>query len=145
MARLSTRRRFRSSMMAESITCASCSATREACRRTTSDRGFQVVQNARGGPRRRAALGARGAGIPGESLLLWLQDQARPDATVSEPRAEDWGWYSYVEWKGCRYLLGSSASDEEGGEREWILQVEKQRSFGQKILGLAKMDEGDEC
>ena len=83
--------------------------------------------------------------IPGESLLLWLQDQARPDATVSEPRAEDWGWYSYVEWKGCRYLLGSSASDEEGGEREWILQVEKQRSFGQKILGLAKMDKGDEC
>jgi hypothetical protein len=83
--------------------------------------------------------------IPGESLLLWLRNQARPDVTVSEPDAEDWGWYSYVEWKGRKYMLGSSASDEEGGEREWILQIEKQRSVGEKILGRAKMDKDDEC
>jgi len=83
--------------------------------------------------------------IPGESLLLWLRDQARPNVAVSEPDAEDWGWYSYVEWKGRKYMLGSSASDEEGGEREWILQIEKHRSVGEKILGRAKMDKDDEC
>src|SRR6185436_10230051 len=73
--------------------------------------------------------------IPGESLLLWLRDQARPDVAVSEPDTEDWGWYSYVEWKGRTYMLGSSASDAEGGEREWVLQIEKHRSVGEKILG----------
>ena len=83
--------------------------------------------------------------IPGESLLLWLRDQARPGVAVSEPDAEDWGWYSHVEWKGRKYMLGSSASDEEGGEREWILQIERHRSVAEKILGRAKMDKDDEC
>ena len=34
--------------------------------------------------------------IPGESLLLWLRERARPDVVMSEPDAEDWGWYSSV-------------------------------------------------
>ena len=83
--------------------------------------------------------------IPGESLLVWLRDRASAKVAVSEPDAEDWGWYSFVEWNGRQYLLGSSASEEEAGEREWILQVEKQRSFKEKLLGRGKMEKEDQC
>lgn len=83
--------------------------------------------------------------IPGESLLLWLREQARPHVEVTEPDAEDWGWYSFVDWKGRQYLLGSSAMDEEGGQREWILQIDKQRSAKEKIMGREKMAGDDEC
>ena len=83
--------------------------------------------------------------IPGESLLLWLREQAKPHVAVTEPDAEDWGWYSFVEWKGRQYLLGSSASEEESGEREWILQVDKQRSVKEKLLGREKMGADDDC
>ena len=82
--------------------------------------------------------------IPGESLLLWLRERARPDVAVSEPDAEDWGWYSSVEWKGRSYMLGSSASEEDR-DREWILQIEKHRSVTEKLLGRAKMSKDDEC
>ena len=83
--------------------------------------------------------------IPGESLLLWLRERARPDVAVSEPDAEDWGWYSSVEWKGRSYMLGSSASEDDSGDREWILQIEKHRSVKEKLLGRAKMSKDDEC
>jgi hypothetical protein len=83
--------------------------------------------------------------IPGESLLLWLQEQAHGRVEVPEPSTEDWGWYTFVDWKGRFYMLGSSAMDEEEGEREWVLQIEKQRSFKERLLGRAKMAEDDEC
>lgn len=83
--------------------------------------------------------------IAGESLLLWLREKARPGFDVSEPDAEDWGWYSSVVHRGRAYLLGASASDEEGAEREWILQIVKQRSFLEKFLGREKMSADDEC
>jgi len=83
--------------------------------------------------------------IPGESLLLWLREQTRPDVAVSEPDAEDWGWYSSVEWEGRSYMLGSSASEDDSGDREWILQIEKHRSVTEKLLGRAKMGKDDKC
>lgn len=83
--------------------------------------------------------------IPGASLLLWLRERARPEVAVTEPDAEDWGWYSTVEWKGRSYMLGSSASADESGEWEWILQIEKHRSVTEKLLGRAKMEGDDEC
>ncbi len=83
--------------------------------------------------------------IPGESLLLWLRERAKPHVEVTEPDAEDWGWYSFVDWKGRQYLLGSSASDEESGQREWILQIDKQRSVKEKLMGREKMEADDEC
>ena len=83
--------------------------------------------------------------IAGESLLLWLREQAKPHALLSEPDTEDWGWYSVVDWKGREYMLGSCASDETDGEREWILQVVKQQSFKEKLLGREKMGSDDEC
>ena len=83
--------------------------------------------------------------IAGESLLLWLRERAKPHALLSEPDTEDWGWYSVVDWKGREYMLGSCASDETDGEREWILQVVKQQSFKEKLLGREKMGSDDEC
>lgn len=83
--------------------------------------------------------------IAGESLLLWLRDRARPRFDVSEPDAEDWGWYSSVVCNGRRYTLGASASDEESGEREWVLQIVKHRSFVERLLGRETMAEDDDC
>ncbi len=83
--------------------------------------------------------------IAGESLLRWLQARARPRFEVSEPDAEDWGWYSSVVCNGRHYLLGASASDDEGSEREWVLQIIKQRTLGERLLGREKMAENDEC
>ena len=65
---------------------------------------------------------------------------------MSPPEAEDWGWYSFVSWRGRQYLIGSSASEEdEDGSREWILQIDKQRSMREKLLGREKMAKDDEC
>ena len=83
--------------------------------------------------------------IAGESLLLWLREKARPRFDVSEPDAEDWGWYSSVTCNGRHYMLGASASDEESGEREWVLQIVKQRSLVEKLLGREHMRADDEC
>ena len=82
--------------------------------------------------------------IPGESLLVWLREQAQSRAPLSEPDAEDWGWYSFADWNGRQYLIGASASEEEG-EREWILQIDKQRSLKEKLLGREAMAADDEC
>ena len=83
--------------------------------------------------------------IPGESLLLWLRERARPRFDVSEPDAEDWGWYSSVIDNGRHYMLGVSASDGENGEWEWVLQIVKHRSLLEKLLGREKMSEADQC
>ena len=84
--------------------------------------------------------------ITGESLLLWLIEKASGAVEISAPDAEDWGWYSHADWRGRRYLLGSSACDEErDGQREWVLQIEKHRTTKERVLGRAKMTQEDEC
>lgn len=83
--------------------------------------------------------------IPGESLLIWLNSKLGPRTMLTDPDAEDWGWFSYVEWAGSRYMLGSSASEEEGSEREWVLQIVRQRTWKDKLLGRGKATAGDPC
>lgn len=83
--------------------------------------------------------------VYGESLLLWLKDKLKEEAQVTEPDAEEWGWYSYLDWKGRNYVLCSSASEEADGQYEWILQVNKKRSLKEKLLGKEKMQKDDEC
>lgn len=83
--------------------------------------------------------------IAGESLLIWLRERAELRAQLTEPDAEDWGWYSFVNWNGREYLLGASASDDGASEREWILQIDKQRSMKEKLLGRGAMRADDEC
>lgn len=83
--------------------------------------------------------------IYGESLLVWLRERIGGAHALTPPEAEDWGWYSMIDWHGRQYLIGSSASDEEDGLREWVLQIEKMRSFSEKLLGREKMTADDPC
>ena len=82
--------------------------------------------------------------IAGQSLLAWLREAAQPQVVISEAEPEDWGWYSFAEWNGRTYLLGSSVSEEDNGKHEWVLQVVKQRWLIEKVLGRERMqkDEG---
>jgi hypothetical protein len=50
-----------------------------------------------------------------------------------------------VEWDGRAYMLGSSASPEDGGDYEWVLQVVKTRSFKEKLFGRERMSADDAC
>jgi hypothetical protein len=77
--------------------------------------------------------------IFGESLLLWLGQALGPAHEIGSAEPEDWGWYAYLTWEGERFMLGSSASDEEDGEREWVLQVVPQRSLKDRLLGRGKV------
>ena len=77
--------------------------------------------------------------IFGESLLLWIRETLGPAHEIDQPEPEDWGWYTHLSWEGQRFMLGSSASDEEDGEREWILQVVPHRSLKQRLLGRGKV------
>lgn len=83
--------------------------------------------------------------IYGESLLIWLAEKLKGEVVVSEPQTEDWGWYVDIDWKGRSYMLGASASDEENGQREWVLQIVKHRTFKERVLGKEKMTAEDEC
>lgn len=87
--------------------------------------------------------------IFGESLLKWFKSEIEPDFDVTEPDAEDWGWYSYIDWKGRLYMLGASTYFEEGNvpksELEWVLQIDKSRTFIEKLFGKEKISQTDEC
>ena len=87
--------------------------------------------------------------IFGQSLLVWLKDKISDSVEIETPDAEDWGWYSYIDWKGRKYLLGSTAYFEEGddpsAEIEYIFQVDKVRTLKEKLLGREKMSHKDEC
>lgn len=87
--------------------------------------------------------------IYGISLLEWLREELKGQLEISEPDAEDWGWYSELEYEGSKYLIGACAYFEEGDapttEIEWVFQVDKYRSFKEKIFGKNKMSESDSC
>ena len=87
--------------------------------------------------------------IYGISLLEWLKEELKGKLEITEPDAEDWGWYSELVYQGNNYLIGTSAYFEEGDnpaeELEWVFQVEKNRSFKQKLFGKNKMSATDSC
>lgn len=87
--------------------------------------------------------------IYGISLLLWLKEELKGKVVITEPDAEDWGWYSELEWRGKNYLIGASTFFEEGddpnAELEWVFQVDKYRSFKEKLFGKNKMTDKDDC
>jgi hypothetical protein len=83
--------------------------------------------------------------IHGESLLAWLAKHWKGDVPISEALPEDWGWYAFARWSGRRYMLGSSCSEAEKGEREWVLQVVKQRTLIERILRREKPLSADAC
>ena len=87
--------------------------------------------------------------IYGVSLLEWLRNELKNKMLISEPDAEDWGWYSELQYEGNDYLIGSCAFFEQGteptAELEWVFQVEKYRSIKEKLLGRNKMSPTDGC
>lgn len=84
--------------------------------------------------------------ICGQSLLLWLKDKLAATVQLTEPAAEDWGWYTTIDWQGRVYLLGASAEKSYmTNEYDWVFQIDKQRSFIEKLLGKNKMTENDDC
>ncbi len=87
--------------------------------------------------------------IFGQSLLKWLKTHLSDDFEISEPDAEDWGWYSILKWENRDYLIGSSVCFEEGdnpnSKLEWVFQVDKHRSLKEKLFGREKMTREDEC
>jgi hypothetical protein len=101
--------------------------------------GMIVAPRHRSHPDCRAPLIQIDAPHLGESLLLWLKQALEPKHDIDEPEPEDWGWYAHLVWEGQRFTLGSSASDEEDGEREWVLQVVPQRSLKERLLGRGKV------
>lgn len=83
--------------------------------------------------------------IYGQSLLAWAREKLAGELELEEPDAEDWGWYTYTSFNGRSYMLGASAELDEEKSYEWIFQVDKHRSFKEKLFGKEKMSASDEC
>ncbi len=87
--------------------------------------------------------------IYGISLLEWLREELKGKLEITEPDAEDWGWYSELEFQGNSYLIGACAYFDEGddpaNELEWVIQVDKLRSLKEKLLGRNIMSVSDSC
>jgi hypothetical protein len=81
--------------------------------------------------------------IHGESLLLWLREELKSQFDIPVPEAEDWGWYTQVDWKGRSYVLGASAEADGGAQYEWVLLIVKHRTLMEKVR--EKMTPADAC
>ena len=83
--------------------------------------------------------------IAGQSVLLWLREElSRAPYRVTEPDTEDWGWYVDVEGPDASYLVGASADAADPTPTvEWVVQVHKNRSMKDKVLGRNKMATDD--
>jgi len=84
--------------------------------------------------------------IHGKSIGDWLYPQlTEAGAEVSEIDAEDWGWYYDVSFKGQTYMVGFVGLPEDNPSEapELIIQIEKLRSFIEKITSKNTMDEKD--
>lgn len=80
--------------------------------------------------------------IPGHGVLEWLKPRLAAEGVESSSiEPEDWGWYIEVE-DGAKYLVGA-AGDGDGQSIVWMIQVEKLRSLGEKLLGKNKLADDD--
>ncbi len=84
--------------------------------------------------------------IKGLSVAEWFKPRfLEKGIEVGEIDEEDWGWYSIAKYQGNSYLLGFIAfPDEKGVENpEIIVQVDKERTIFEKLLGKNKMEYSD--
>lgn len=83
--------------------------------------------------------------IGGHSLLVWLRKALASEAQLTEPDAEDWGWYATVRFGGHEYLVGASAVGEPEGTApsEWVIQIHRQRGWVERLLGRNRMSADD--
>ncbi len=83
--------------------------------------------------------------IAGHGLLSWLREELRKVGwDVTEPDAEDWGWYVYAQKSGASYLVGASGELGNGiPPTDWIIQIHKNRKFIEKLTGKNQMADDD--
>ena len=83
--------------------------------------------------------------IAGRTVLLWFREELlKAQYRVTQPDTEDWGWYIHVEGADASYLVGSSADAADPTPTvPWTVQVHKNRSMKDKILGRNKMEADD--
>jgi hypothetical protein len=79
------------------------------------------------------------------SLLEWLRERVPAQLDMTDPDAEDWGWYAHVNWEGRTYMVGAAANESEDGNHEWVLSLTKHRSLKERVLGKARMLGDDPC
>jgi hypothetical protein len=79
--------------------------------------------------------------IAGQGVLTRLREELlRAHYRVSEPDTEDWGWYINVDGADASYLVGASgAAEDSGSPIEWTIQVHKNRSTKDRVLGRNKL------
>lgn len=83
--------------------------------------------------------------IRGHSLLEWLRERVPAQLDMTDPDAEDWGWYAHVNWEVRTYMVGAAANESEDGNHEWVLSLTKHRSLKERVLGKARMLGDDPC
>ena len=83
--------------------------------------------------------------IAGEGLLKWLSAQLdRQEFSLTEPDAEDWGWYVDVVSGRRAYLLGASGEWEDPDTpTHWTIQLHLSRSLWDRVSGANKLAPND--
>jgi hypothetical protein len=83
--------------------------------------------------------------IAGKGLLSWLREQlSKVGWEVTEPDAEDWGWYIFAQKNGASYMIGANGElDDEKMPIDWIIQIRKNRKFMEKLTGKNKLLDDD--
>ena len=78
--------------------------------------------------------------IAGEGVLKWLREKlSGAGYEVTAPEPEDWGWYVYVKGKKISYLVGASSDVDQPDAREWTIQIHRERSLMEKLMGRNKL------
>jgi hypothetical protein len=83
--------------------------------------------------------------IAGHSVLAWLKPQlVQAGYRVTDPDAEDWGWYIEASNVTGSYLVGASGdTDTTASPVEWTIQVHRHRSVSDRIFGRGKLTDDD--
>ena len=83
--------------------------------------------------------------VAGAGVLAWLRAElVEAGYEVGEPAPEDWGWYVDVSAPDGSYLLGASGeAGEPGADVEWVVQVHRTRSFGDRLRGRHRLAPDD--
>jgi hypothetical protein len=78
--------------------------------------------------------------IAGQGILNWLRDKLiSAGYEVTTPEPEDWGWYVHVNGRDGAYLVGASSDVDQPAPREWVIQIHRERSLKDKLLGRNKL------
>lgn len=86
--------------------------------------------------------------IRGSTVLDWLSEHCFvAPIECTKPAPEDWGWYVYVTDGDDTYMVGGvcfeNPEDHPSNSHEWLIQIHKNRSLLDKLLGRNKLSPAD--